>query len=314
MAWTPTDMPDLSGKTAIVTGATSGLGLETAKALAGAGALVILAARDPAKGETALDHIRTARPNAKVRFELVNLASLDSVRDFAKRLQAHDLKLDLLVNNAGLMAIPTRHTTADGFEMQFGVNYLAHFALTRLLMPNLLAAPKSRVVNLSSIAHRQGALDFTDMQSERQYSAWSAYARSKLALLMFSFELARKAQAQGWPLLSIAAHPGFSVTNIASTGPRMGTAGPSMVEKVIQFGAPLLGQSAARGALPTLYAATANAAANGGYYGPDGFMEMTGGVASAKVGRQAMDTTAQTRLWTYSQDALATKLPGAWPA
>ena len=312
-AWTLADMPDQTGRTAIVTGATSGLGLETAKALASAGAHVILAARDPAKGETALGDIRAQHPDAKVKFELVDLASLDSVRDFAERLQAHDLKLDLLINNAGLMAVPTRHTTADGFEMQFGVNYLAHFALTRRLMPNLLATARPRVVNLSSIAHRQGAFDFTDMESEREYSAWTAYARSKLAMLMFSFELARKAQAQGWPLLSIAAHPGFSVTNIASTGPRMGKTGASLVEKAIRFGAPLLGQSAARGALPTLYAATAGAAANGGYYGPDGFMEMTGDVKPARVGRQATDAMAQTRLWAYSQDVTAAKLPGAWP-
>jgi NAD(P)-dependent dehydrogenase (short-subunit alcohol dehydrogenase family) len=313
-AGTLADMPDQSGKTAIVTGATSGLGLETARVLAGAGADVILAARDPAKGETALDDIRASHPGARVRFELVDLASLDSVRDFAERLQAHDLKLDLLINNAGLMAIPTRHTTADGFEMQFGVNYLAHFALTRLLMPNLLAAAKSRVVNLSSIAHKQGALDFADMESEHKYSAWTAYARSKLAMLMFSFDLARKAQDRGWPLLSIAAHPGFSVTNLSSTGPRMGKAGASLLETAIKLGGPVLGQSAARGALPTLYAATSGAAANGGYYGPDGFMELAGDVKPAKVGRQAIDRTAQARLWAYSQGAIAVKLPGEWPA
>jgi NAD(P)-dependent dehydrogenase (short-subunit alcohol dehydrogenase family) len=307
-------MPDQAGTTAIVTGATSGLGLETARALAGAGASVILAARDPAKGEAALDDIRASHRHAQVRFELIDLASLDSVHAFAERLRAHDLKLDLLVNNAGLMAIPTRHTTADGFEMQFGVNYLAHFGLTRLLLPNLLATAKPRVVNLSSIAHKRGALDFADMESEQRYSPWTAYARSKLAMLMFSFELARRSQSQGWPLLSVAAHPGFSVTNLASTGPRMGKTETSLVETAVKLGAPLLGQSAARGALPTLYAATASAAANGGYYGPDAFMEMRGDVASAKVARQAIDRTAQTRLWAYSQAAIAKKLPGEWPA
>jgi NAD(P)-dependent dehydrogenase (short-subunit alcohol dehydrogenase family) len=312
--WTLADMPDQTGRIAIVTGATSGLGLETARALAGAGANVILAARDPAKGEAALDDIRASHRHAQVRFELIDLASLESVRTFAERLQAHDLRLDLLVNNAGLMAIPTRHTTADGFEMQFGVNYLAHFALTRLLLPHLLATAKPRVVNLSSIAHKQGALDFADMGSEQRYSPWTAYARSKLAMLMFSFELAHKAQSHGWPLLSIAAHPGFSVTNLASAGPRMGKTGASLVETAVKWGAPLLGQSAARGALPTLFAATAGAAANGGYYGPDGFMELTGDVTSAKVARQAIDRTAQTRLWSYSQDAIAAKLPGEWPA
>jgi NAD(P)-dependent dehydrogenase (short-subunit alcohol dehydrogenase family) len=314
MAWTLADMPDQMGRTAVVTGATSGLGLETARALAGAGARVILAARDPAKGEAALNDIRASHRPAQVRFELIDLASLDSVRAFAERLQAQDLKLDLLVNNAGLMAIPTRHTTADGFEMQLGVNYIAHFALTRLLLPNLLATAKPRVVNLSSLAHAQGALDFDDMESVRRYSPWTAYARSKLAMLMFSLELAHKAQSQNWPLLSVAAHPGFSVTNLASTGPRMGKTGASLVETAVKWGAPLLGQSAARGALPTLFAATAGAAVDGGYYGPDGVMEMKGDVAPAKIARQALDRAAQTRLWAYSQDAIATKLPGEWRA
>src|SRR3984893_18068072 len=212
--WSTADIPPLDGKTAVITGATGGLGYETALALAGAGATVVLTGRNDLKGRNALQAIRARFPSAKVFYEALDLASLASITDFAGRFAASHAALDILVNNAGVMALPTRQTTADGFEMQFGTNYLGHYALTARLLPLLRRGHGSRVVNLSSIAHRTGFIHFSDLQGERLYSPWKAYNQSKLAMLMFALELQRRSDAGGWNLMSNAAHPGWARTDL----------------------------------------------------------------------------------------------------
>ena len=206
--WTTANIPDQTGKLAIVTGSTGGTGFETALELARKGAEVVIAARNSAKGEDAIRRIRRAVPAANVRFEALDLASQASVAAFADRLLAQGRPVEILINNAGVMALPTREETVDGFEMQLATNYLGHFALTARLLP-LLKAGSARVVSLSSIAHRRGRIAFDDLNAERGYSAWPVYAQSKLAMLMFGLELDRRSQANSWGLTSIAAHPGW---------------------------------------------------------------------------------------------------------
>jgi NAD(P)-dependent dehydrogenase (short-subunit alcohol dehydrogenase family) len=301
-AWDVGRIPSLTGRVAVVTGATSGIGYEVALALAGAGAQVVLASRDAAKAAEMMARIRSAHPAATVSFTALDLASLTSVADAAARIAREAPRHDLLINNAGVMAIPTRHTTADGFEMQFGANYLGHFALTLRLLPTLLAAPAARVVMLSSIVHRRGRIDFADLQAERRYRPWTAYAQSKLAMLMFGLELERRARAAGWRLVSNVAHPGYAVTALQSTGPRMGRDGrPAWFERFGRLVEPLVAQSAAAGALPTLYAATAPEAVGGAMYGPDGFQELKGRPKLAKIAAAALDQAAQRRLWEVSE-------------
>lgn len=301
LGWTLRNMPPQTGRTAVITGATSGIGYEAALALAGAGARVTLASRNERKGTEMLARIRAAHPDAEVGFEPLDLASLASVADCASRIAKAVPRLDLLINNAGVMAIPTRHVTEDGFEMQFGANYLGHFALTLRLLPNILAAASPRVVTLSSVAHRSGRINFDDLQSERRYSPWAAYGQSKIACLMFSLELERRARAAGWPLLSNAAHPGYAVTELQSTGPRMGRDNrPGFAERVGTLLEPFIAQSAAAGALPTLYAATAPEAEGGMLYGPDGFYELKGAPRRSKVVPRALDQAVWHRLWDVS--------------
>jgi NAD(P)-dependent dehydrogenase (short-subunit alcohol dehydrogenase family) len=296
-AWTVDNIPPQGGKLAVITGANSGLGYETALALAQAGGEVILTARNAAKGRNALARIRLLAPQAKLRLELLDLASLASVADFAKRLLAEGRPLDLLINNAGVMALPTRQITADGFEMQLGTNYLGHYALTAQLLPLLRDAPAARVVNLSSIAHQQGWLDFDDLQGEHRYRAWKAYSQSKLAMLMFALELQRRSDAQGWGLISNAAHPVFARTELIPNG--RGAKGLLWnISKLLQ---PLMSQSAAAGALPTLYAATSPDAKRSGYYGPSGFQELKGAPAPARISAKARDTAVAARLWEVSE-------------
>jgi NAD(P)-dependent dehydrogenase (short-subunit alcohol dehydrogenase family) len=296
-AWTVDNIPPQGGKLAVITGANSGLGYETALALAQAGGEVIVAARNAAKGRDALVRIRSLAPQAKLRLELLDLASLASVADFAKRLLAEGRPLDLLINNAGVMALPTRQTTADGFEMQLGTNYLGHYALTAQLLPLLRDAPAPRVVNLSSLAHQQGRIDFDDLQGEHRYRAWKAYSQSKLAMLMFALELQRRSDAQGWGLMSNAAHPGFARTELIPNGP--GAKGVLWnISKLLQ---PLMSQSAAAGALPTLYAATSPDAKPSAYYGPNGFYELKGAPAPARIFAKARDTAVAARLWEVSE-------------
>lgn len=288
------EIPSQFGKTVIVTGATSGLGYETALALARAGADVILTGRDDRKGQAALDKIGRDVIGAKVAYEHLDLASLASVADFAQRMDAQP-SLDLLINNAGVMALPRRQTTADGFEMQFGTNHLGHFALTARLLPLLRRASAPRVVSVSSLAHRTGWIDFNDLQGARLYSAWKAYGQSKLACLMFALELQRRSDAAGWKLISNAAHPGFARTNLFASGPG------GLLSLATDFAAPLLGQSAADGARPILFAATSPDAKPGGYYGPGGLGELRGAPARASIMPQARDTATAAKLWEVSE-------------
>jgi len=297
MTWTTNDIPDLSGRLAIITGATGGLGLETALVLAGKQAEVVLAARNPAKGAEAERLIRSRHPDAAVRFELLDLASLASVRAFAERYLATGRPIDILIDNAGVMALPTRQTTVDGFEMQFGTNYLSHFALVGRLLPLLIGA-KARVAQLSSVAHRSGHIRLDDLNYQTHYSPWSVYQQSKLAMLMFALELQRRSDAHGWGLTSVAAHPGFARTDLIANGhagkPGLFARGARLLEAV-------LSHSAADGALPILMAATLPDPTPGGYYGPTGFQEMKGPPGVAAIKRQAKDADVARGLWAESE-------------
>ena len=295
--WTTKDIPDQSGRLAIVTGATGGLGLKTALALAGAGAEVILAGRNPAKGDAAEAAIRNRHPGAHVRFEIVDLASLASVAAFAGRLLVAARPIDILVNNAGVMALAKREVTDDGFERQFGTNYLSHFALTGRLLP-LLVAAKARVVQLSSIAHRRGAIRLEDLNYQHGYKAWPVYGQSKLAMLMFAIELDRRSRAQGWELTSVSAHPGIATTDLLANGPG---ASSSFVSWVSNLATRLIGHSAAQGALPQLMAATMPGVTGGQYFGPQGWQEMKGPPGLAKIEPQALDADVAAQLWVASE-------------
>ncbi len=298
--WTLADLPPQRAKVAVITGASvGGLGFETALALAGAGASVVLTARSPDKGEAARQALLAVHPDATVRVELLDLARLASVRAFAGRLAAHQQWVDLLINNAGVMAPPQRQTTADGMELQFGSNYLGHFALTAQLLPLLRAATAPRVVNLSSLAHRNARIDFDDLQTARPYRPWKAYGQSKLAMLIFSMELQRRSEMHGWGLRALAAHPGFARTALIANGPAI-DGRPGVLGAVNRVLSPYISHSAAAGALPTLYAATDPQARGGGYYGPDGLLELKGTPAPATIARQVHDRQAAARLWETS--------------
>ncbi len=296
---TKSEIASQLGRTAVVTGATGGLGYEAALALAKAGAEVVLTGRDDQKGRSAVEKISREATGAKVSYERLDLASLASVADFAQRMHARQ-SLDLLINNAGVMALPHRQTTADGFEMQFGTNHLGHFALTAQLMPLLRRASGARVVSVSSLAHRTGSIDFGDLQGARLYSPWKAYGQSKLACLMFGLELQRRSDAAGWQLISNAAHPGFARTNLFTSGPG------GLVSLASGFAAPLFGHSAADGARPILFAATSPEARPGAYYGPGGFGELRGAPARALIMPQARDAAAAARLWDVSEKMTGT--------
>jgi NAD(P)-dependent dehydrogenase (short-subunit alcohol dehydrogenase family) len=304
--WTLSDIPSQSGKLAAVTGATGGLGYETALALAQAGAEVILLGRSDEKGRIAIDRIIRLVPSAKLRFENIDLASLASVRYGAARILAQNRPLDLLVNNAGVMNPPRRRVTVDGFELQFATNHLSHFLLTSLLLPLLRRSPHPRVVNVSSSAARIGSIHFDDLQSQRGYKGFSVYSQSKLANLLFTFELQRRSDAHGWNLISDAAHPGYALTDLIANGPGneglLNRIGPLLL-------APFLSQSAAAGALPTLYAATSPNAKPSDYYGPDGPFELKGNVHPAHIPARAKDTAVAQRLWDVSNQLTAAKWP-----
>jgi NAD(P)-dependent dehydrogenase (short-subunit alcohol dehydrogenase family) len=307
----PIDIPDQTGTLAVVTGANSGIGLETARQLASAGATVVLAVRDAEKGDRAADDIRSTVPSATVTVGGLDLASLASVEAFAKQMVDDGRPIDLLINNAGIMAVPKRHTTEDGFELQFGTNHLGHFALTGRLLPLLRAAPGPRVVTVSSGAHLMGAISFDDLNLEHGYRAWKAYSESKLANLLFASELQRRSARERWGILSDAAHPGSTRTNLQSTGPNMGKdakAGTSLIELPMRL--PGMSQDAAQGALPTLYAATSPYAVGDGYYGPSGFLEMTGnGVTSARRSKRARNEADAARLWALSEKLTGVTYP-----
>jgi NAD(P)-dependent dehydrogenase (short-subunit alcohol dehydrogenase family) len=288
--WTANDIPDLSGRRAVVTGANSGIGYHTALQLARHGASVVLACRSAERGQAAFDRIRKAAPAADLALGALDLADLASVRTFADRYGAEPV--DVLVNNAGVMAIP-RRATADGFETQFGTNHLGHFALTGLLLPALRSAPSARVVTVTSGFAWTGRLDFDDLQGERRYRKWAAYAQAKLANLLFAKELDRRFPE----LTSVAAHPGYAATNLQRTGPRM--QGNTLMEKATGIGNALIAQSAAAGALPSLYAATADVE-GGACYGPR-LLQYRGAPAKVVTPPHANRPGLGERLWEVSE-------------
>ena len=296
--WTTDSMPDLTGKIAIVTGGNSGLGYETALALAQKGAQVIVASRDATKGQEAVSRLQSQHLKGSVTFMQLDLANLASVRTFAEKFSGQFKTLDLLINNAGVMAIPYR-TTADGFEMQFGTNHLGHFALTGLLLPVILRTPKARVVTVSSALHRSGHINFDDLNPKADYKEGRAYSQSKLANVLFTYELQRKLKAHGSDAIAVAAHPGYASTNLQAAGPRM--TGSVLRERLTEIGNAIFAQSAAMGALPTLFAAVSPTIQGSEYIGPDGFVGMRGYPVVAKSNAESYDTNVAQRLWTVSE-------------
>ena len=299
--WTAKDIPDQTGRVAVVTGGNSGLGLVTVRELARKGARVVLACRSTDKGEAAAGEL-DAGSNVEVR--ALDLSALDSVRSFAADLGHH--RVDLLVNNAGIMMTPPEKT-AEGFELQLGTNHLGHFALTGLLLDRLGRADAARVVTLSSIEHKSGHLDFDDLQRERKYTPRSAYQQSKLANAAFGLELDRRLRVAGSSTISVLAHPGYSATNLQSTGPT----GP--MKALLAVSNRIFAQSPDRGALPTLYAATAPDVEGGEYYGPDGFMEARGHPTTVQAIAEARDPAVGRRLWEVSEELTGVRyeLPNA---
>jgi NAD(P)-dependent dehydrogenase (short-subunit alcohol dehydrogenase family) len=296
--WTLANIPDQSGRLALVTGGNSGIGFEAAQALAGKGARVIIAARSLQKGEAAAQAIRQAHRQAQVEVRALDLADLASVRRFADEFQRGGAALDLLINNAGVMALPFRKT-ADGFEMQFGTNHLGHFALTGLLLPAILAAPQARVVSVSSALHTSGAIDFENLDGARSYDRQRAYSQSKLANLLFAYELQRRLAAAGAAAISLGCHPGYAATNLQQAGPRM--EGSQLGEVVMGLANRLLAQSAAMGALPTLYAATAPDVYGCDYIGPQSLGGWRGHPGKARSSARSYDEDSARRLWEISE-------------
>ncbi len=293
--WTTSDVPSQRGRSVVVTG-TGGLGYETAVVLSQAGADVILAGRNPAKGEESVRRIRAAAPGSSIRFERLDLANLASVQAFSARLQEQRDSLDLLINNAAVMMPPQRHTTDDGFELQFGTNYLGHFALTAHLRPLLSRGNNPCVITLSSIANRNATINFDDLQSEKTYKPTAAYGQSKLACLMFALELQRRSTAAGWGLTSMAAHPGISRTDLLHNGAgRQSALGLGRTYLWFLF------QPAPAGAWPTLFAATSPAAHGGAYYGPQNLGETRGAPIPARIPPAALDEQKAAQLWAVSE-------------
>ena len=293
--WTAKQIPSQQGRRAIVTGGNAGLGYQTARELARAGAQVVLACRSLERGQAALKTIQAEQPAAQVFVAHLDTSSLDSVRSFADAVLEAGEPVDMLVNNAGIMAVPQRQTSVDGFELQLATNYLGHFALTGRLLPVLLRAAAPRVVSLSSNAHKRSKIYFGDLQMEQGYAPMKSYGQTKLAMLVFARELERQSEQHGSRLVSIAAHPGLSATSIVRDLPA-----PAKIITNLAF--QILGHSNAEGALPQLYAATEPEAQPGGYYGPNGFLEFKGAPAPASVGAAAQDAASGPRLWSISEE------------
>jgi NAD(P)-dependent dehydrogenase (short-subunit alcohol dehydrogenase family) len=302
--WTVDAIPDQTGRIAVITGATSGLGLCCAHTLARRGAEVVLAVRNTARGEVTAASIRAEVPAAKLSVSSLDLASLASVREFAARTGGTLPRIDMLLNNAGLGMQPQRHETQDGFEQQFGTNHLGHFALTALLVPTLLRAPAPRVVTVASMAHRRGTIAWDDLQSKQAYNGRLAYNQSKLANLMFALELAARAKEQESALSSIPAHPGLALTGFLAA-----TELPAYMRAVGVIASKLLGQSAEAGSWPSIYAATMPDAANGEYWGPDGILEIRGLPARGRVWPLATNRADWQRLWAISEELTQTPFP-----
>ncbi|WP_406259627.1 SDR family oxidoreductase [Actinacidiphila glaucinigra] len=295
-------VPDLRGKLAVVTGASDGVGLGLAERLAGAGAELILPVRNPVKGAAAVQRIKSTTPEAAVSTRDLDLASLESVVCLADALIADGRPVHLLVNNAGVMTPPTRHSTADGFELQFGTNYLGHFALTGRLMP-LLQAGRARVTTMTSSAARGIRIPWDDLQSERRYAPIRAYGLSKLADLLFALQLQRLSAAGGWGVTSNAAHPGTTLTNLYASGPNLGRSRPApheaIMRRLARWG--LFAQTVDAGLLPPLYAATSPDAGGGRLYGPDGIGQFTGAPTELTIYKSARSEEDATRLWGVSE-------------
>jgi len=303
-AWTHNDMPDQTGRIAVVTGATSGLGTWCARGLAARGAEVILAVRNTEKGEATARSLRSQFPMAKLSVRELDLTSLASIWHFALRASDTLPRIDLLLNNAGLGLQPRRIETEDGFEQQFGVNFLGHFALTARMVPTLLRAPAPRVVTVASIAHRRGTISWADPNQENRYSGRFGYNQSKLACLMFALELAARAAEQHSRLASIPAHPGLALTGmIAASGL------PQFTQSLGLLATRILGQSAEAGSWPLLYAATMPDAKNGDYWGPDGIKEIRGNPAPATVWPHARNRADWQRLWTMAESLTKLTFP-----
>ena len=307
--WTTTDIPDQAGRTVVITGANVGLGLESAKRLAERGARVVLAARNPDKGRPALEQVARIATGQQPSLVRLDLGDLDSVEAAAGEISTQVDRIDVLMNNAGVMAIPKRTTTKQGFETQFGVNHLGHFALTLRLMPQLLEATAARVVALGSIAHLRGKIVLDDLQRERSYDAWDAYSQSKLANVMFALELDRRSKLAGLPVIGVAAHPGVSNTNLFSSGPQ--ASGFNPINRVMQFGTAIIGQSPKAGALGQLRATTDPSTMGGEYYGPTAFNGMRGNPVVAPVSKRAMDDDSSTALWDASEELVGLRFDDA---
>jgi len=287
--WTAENIPDLTGKIAIVTGANSGIGYEMARALARKEATVILACRNKDKGEAAVRQIDQEYPEAKAELMQLDLSDLASVRRFADEFASHYDRLDILINNAGIMAIPFEKT-ADGFELQFGTNHLGHFALTGLLLDLIIRTPQARVITVSSGGHRFGEIDFDNLNGEKDYNRGGAYAQSKLANLLFTYELQRRLEGAGVDTIAVTAHPGWTATNLQAHW------------RMVRVLNPFIAQKPKMGALPTLYAATAPDVKGGDYYGPRGWQELRGYPTKVRSSASSYDTAVAAKLWTVSEE------------
>ncbi len=300
--WAADDVPDQTGRVAVITGSNTGIGYHTAEILAGHGALVVLAVRDLEKGNAAAKRINSASPQARVEVQELDLSSLASVREAAAAVGTAHPRIDLLINNAGVMYTP-KQRTVDGFELQFGVNHLGHFALTGLLLPRMMRVKRSRVVTVSSMAHRiMAAIHFDDLQWEHGYNRISAYGQSKLANLMFTYELQRRLAAKRRSTIAVAAHPGTANTELTRHL-------PPLLRPADRLLMPLVVQSAAMGALPTLRAATDPEVTGGQYYGPSGIGEQRGYPKLVDASKQAHEVELQQRLWAVSQELTGITFP-----
>jgi NAD(P)-dependent dehydrogenase (short-subunit alcohol dehydrogenase family) len=293
--WTAADIPDQTGRTFVVTGANSGLGFETARRLAEHGAHVVLTARSQAKGQEAISKIKSTRPAADVELRLLDLSDLDSVREFAEGFLKDGAPVDVLINNAGVM-MPPRTLTKQGFELQFATNHLGHFALTGLLLGTLKEGRNPRVVTVSSTLHKRGSINFDDLTGEKSYSPVGAYAQSKFANILFGLELERRLEAAGSSIRSLLAHPGYSATNLQSSGPT------GLLNHAMKISNPLVAQKAEMGALNQLYAATEPKAEGGQYIGPDGRGESRGHPKVVQPIKPAQDPATARRLWNLSEE------------
>jgi len=305
MPWTSADVPEQSGRVFVITGANSGLGLESTRMIAKAGASVVMACRNAKKAEEAVGFVKSTVPTAALEVMVLDLSSLASVEAFAKELAERHSAIDVLVNNAGVMALPYSKT-ADGFEMQLGTNHLGHFALTSRLMPLLERSHAPRVVTVGSQVHRLGTINFDDLMGETSYSSWLAYCHAKLANLLFTFELERRLRARGKKSIAVAAHPGYASTNLLSVG--SAPEGPSLTAMVTQLGNMLLAQSAEMGALPQVYAAVHPEVKGGQYIGPDGLLEMSGFPRVVDSSAKAKDEAVAAKLWEVSETLTRVRL------